>query len=199
MSGLASLMALLRGLHLAAMLSLLGATAFLIWLLPTVEASPAPLRRQLHRLCRLSGGIAILAGVAWFVVQTAAIADADSGSALLNALPLVAAHTHYGRIMLVRLLLLVLVTACLAQRETRRGLSLILGLCAVALSLQGLIGHAGATAGVSGDELVISEALHLLAAGFWLGALLPLWLSVQALPSAQAAVLCERFTPMGLA
>jgi putative copper export protein len=199
MSDLASLMALLRGLHLAAMLSLLGAAAFIVWLLPTMEASPPALRRRLHRLCRLSGSVALLAGTAWFMLQTAAIADADTWSALLDALPVVAVHTHYGRIMLVRLLLLVLVAACLARRETSRGLYRILALSAVALGLQGLVGHAGATAGVSGHELVFSEALHLLAAGLWLGALLPLWLSVRVLPLAQAAALCERFTPMGLA
>src|SRR3954447_5212729 len=185
MSDLASLMALLRGLHLAAMLSLLGAAGFIVWLLPTVEASPPELCRRLYRLCRLSGGIALLAGTAWFVLQAAAIADADTWSALLDALPVVAVHTHYGTTMLVRLLLLVLVAARLARRGTSSGLYLILALSAIALGLQGLIGHAGAMAGMSSHGLVFSEALHLLAAGLWLGALLPLWLSVRVLPLAQ--------------
>jgi putative copper export protein len=198
MSDLVTLMALLRGLHLATMVSLLGTTAFTVWMLPAVAEPPAALRRRLYRLCQVSGSVAILAGAAWFVLQTAAIADADSWPALLDALPLVAMHTRYGTIMLARLLL-VLVATFLGRLETKRGTYLILVLSAVALGLEGLIGHAGATAGATGHELVISEALHLLAAGLWLGALLPLWLSVQALPPAQAAVLCERFTPVGLA
>src|SRR5690349_9188609 len=128
MSGFTGPMALARGLHLAAMLSLLGAAAFIVWLLPTVAASPAALRRRLYSLCRLSGGVAILAGAAWFVQQTAAIADADTWSDVLDALPVVATHTHYGTIMLVRLLLLALAAACLARHQTRGGLYLILAL-----------------------------------------------------------------------
>jgi putative copper export protein len=198
MSDLVTLMALLRGLHLATMVSLLGTAAFTVWMLSAVAEPPAALRRRLYRLCQVSGTVAILAGAAWFVLQTAAMADVGSWPALLDALPVVALHTRYGTIMLARLLL-VLVAAVLGRLETKRGTYLILVLSAVALGLQGLIGHAGATAGATGHELVISEALHLLAAGLWLGALLPLWLSVQALSSTQAAILCERFTPMGLA
>src|SRR3954469_9307003 len=197
MSDLVTLMALLRGLHLATMVSLLGTTAFTVWMLPAVAEPPAALRRRLYRLCQVSGSVAILAGAAWFVLQTAAMADVGSWPALLDAFPLVALHTRYGTIMLARLLL-VLVATVLGCLETKRGTYLTLVLSAVALGLEGLIGHAGATAGATGHELVISEALHLLAAGLWLGALLPLWLSVQALPPAQAAVLCERFTPVGL-
>src|SRR4051795_7467180 len=108
MSDLASLMALLRGLHLAAMLSLLGAAGFIVWLLPTVEASPPELCRRLYRLCRLSGGITLLAGPAWVVLQAAPPARAEISAPLFDALPVVAVHTHYGTTMLVRLLLLVL-------------------------------------------------------------------------------------------
>src|SRR3954466_12394413 len=195
MSDLVTLMALLRGLHLATMVSLLGTAAFTVWMLPAVAEPPAALRRRLYRLCQVSGTVAILAGAAWFVLQTGARADVGSWPALLDALPVVALHTRYGTIMLARLLL-VLVAAVLGRLETKRSSYLILVLSAVALGLQGLIGHAGATAGATGHELVISE---VLAAGLWLGALLPLWLSVQALSSTQAAILCERFTPMGLA
>jgi len=198
MFDLVNLMALLRGLHLAAVISLLGMAAFIVWMLPAAAGPPAVLRRRLYRLCRVSGGVAILAGAAWFVLQTAAMAAAESSTVLLDALPVVALHTRYGTIMLVRLLL-VLVATSLGYRETRPGAYLTLILSAAALGLEGLIGHAGATAGATGDQLVISEACHLLAAGLWLGGLLPLLLCVQALPPAQAAVLCERFTPLGIA
>jgi putative copper export protein len=79
------------------------------------------------------------------------------------------------------------------------GRYLTLVLVVIALALQCMIGHAGATAGAIGDGLVLSESLHLLAAGIWLGALLPLWLSLRALAPAQAVLVCERFTPIGLA
>ena len=46
-------------------------------------------------------------------------------------------------------------------------------LAGAALAMQGGIGHAGATGGVTGASLLASEALHLLTAGAWLGGLLP--------------------------
>ncbi|PPQ26302.1 CopD family protein [Rhodopila globiformis] len=198
MSGLATTMALLRGLHLAAMLSLLGTAGFVAWILPAATAVPPSLRRGLNRLCRASGVIAVVAGIGWFILQTMAMAGAETIPDVLHALPLVALRTHYGTVMLARLGLLLAATV-LFRPDTLRGTFLILVLTAAALGLQGLIGHAGATEGTLGDSLVASEGFHLLAAGLWLGALLPLWLSVRALQPARAAAVCERFTPLGLA
>src|SRR5689334_1211070 len=198
MPGLATTMALLRGLHLAATLSLLGAAGFVAWILPAATRPPLSLRRRLNRLCRASGAIAVLAGIGWFILQTAAMAGAGTVPDVLHALPLVALQTHYGTVMLGRLGLLLIVTVFF-RPDTTRGTYILLLLTAAALSLQGLIGHAGATAGTLGNSLVASEACHLLAAGLWLGALLPLWLSVQVLPPEHGAAVCERFTPLGLA
>ncbi len=41
--------------------------------------------------------------------------------------------------------------------------------------------------------------MHLLAAGAWLGGLLPLFIAVGMLPREDAAVACRSFTPIGLA
>jgi putative copper export protein len=196
MSGFATVMALLRGLHLAATLSLLGTAGFVAWILPAASSTLPSLRRRLNRLCRASGVIAMLAGIGWLVLETAAMASAATPSEVVQALPLVALQTHYGKVMLARLALL-LIAIVFFRPDTMRGTSIILVLTA-ALSLQGLIGHAGAIEGRLGNGLVGSEALHLLAAGLWLGALLPLWLSVQTLPPAHGAAVCERFTPLGL-
>jgi putative copper export protein/mono/diheme cytochrome c family protein len=198
MPGLATFMALLRSLHLSATLSLLGTAGFVAWILPAATATQPSLRRRLNRLCRASGVIALLAGTGWLTLQAMAMADAEAVPEALHALPLVALQTHYGMVMLARLALLLVATVFFRPDTTRRA-SIILVLTAAALSLQGLIGHAGATAGMLGDSLVASEAFHLLAAGLWLGALLPLWLSVHALPPAPAAAVCERFTPLGIA
>jgi putative copper export protein/mono/diheme cytochrome c family protein len=87
----------------------------------------------------------------------------------------------------------------LHRTGTRVPVYAAVALTSTALGLQGCIGHAGATAGLTGDGLVLSEALHLLAAGLWFGALLPLCCSVWALSPAPAALVCERFSPIGLA
>jgi putative copper export protein/mono/diheme cytochrome c family protein len=193
------ILALTRGLHLAAMLSLLGSAGFITWTLPAAAEAPERLRRRLNGLLWLSGLVAILAGAAWFTLQSAAIAGADDLSDLGDALPVVAMHTRYGNILLARLGLLAVATGVAVLMPRRRiPLYLILLLTAVAASLQGPIGHAGATEGAIGDGLLVSEALHLIAAGIWLGALLPLGITVLTLPTAQAASVCERFTPIGL-
>jgi putative copper export protein/mono/diheme cytochrome c family protein len=206
MSNLTTLMALLRGLHVAAMLSLLGSAGFIAWMLPAAGAvTPASLRRSLVQLSRGSGLLAVLTGAAWLVLQAAIFVDADNLADGLAALPVVAAHTRFGNILLARLGLLVIATLLLPATATAepRGtggvrVHIVLLLTVIALGLQGFIGHAGATGGAIGDSLVLSEALHLLAAGLWLGGLIPLWLSLRALPPAQAAIVCERFSPVGL-
>jgi putative copper export protein/mono/diheme cytochrome c family protein len=217
MAGLAMIMAMMRGLHLAATLSLLGTVGFIAWVLPAASTVPDPLGRRLTRLWWISGLVALLAGAGWFALQSAAIAGADNLSDLLAALPIVAADTRYGNILSTRFGLLLVATVLAWGGRlafTSRGspnhdaggrmrghvaLYLAVVLAAAAVSIQGLIGHAGAAGGAIGDGLVLSESLHLTAAGLWLGALLPLLLSLRALVPAEAALICERFTPIGLA
>jgi mono/diheme cytochrome c family protein len=69
----------------------------------------------------------------------------------------------------------------------------------MALALQPALGHAAAVGGATGAILAGSEALHLLAAGAWLGGLPPLLVCVARLPAPQAALACQRFTRLGLA
>ena len=203
MSELVTPVALLRGLHLAATLSLLGTVGFMTWILPSRFVVPGTLHGLLSRLRWASGLAALLAGAAWFVLQASLIADADTVSEALAAMPVVAADTRFGNILLARLGLLLIATmlgppsrVCRTGMTWRNGATL--SVLAVALSLQGMIGHVGATAGLIGRGLVISEALHLLAAGFWFGALPPLFICLWLLPQAQAAAVCERFSPLGL-
>ena len=68
----------------------------------------------------------------------------------------------------------------------------------IALALQPMLGHAGALGGRLGTTLIISEILHLLAAGAWLGSLLPLFITIGTLPHNAAATACRSFTPVGL-
>ena len=71
-------------------------------------------------------------------------------------------------------------------------------LAGVALGIQPLLGHAGAVGGNVGMMLIASEIMHLLAAGAWLGGLLPLFMTISILPHNAAATACRSFTPMGL-
>src|ERR1700677_1219330 len=95
MSGTAT-MALMRGLHLAATLSLLGTAGFLAWVLPAAGAPLDLLRRRLIRVWWISGVVAVLAGAAWFTLQAATIAGAEDAADVWAALPVVAEHTRFG-------------------------------------------------------------------------------------------------------
>lgn len=188
--------ALMRGLHLAAALSLLGVAGFSAWILPAARTVPGRLHTALSRLQWIGGALALLAGSAWFVLQAAVIADADTWSNIWRALPVVAAHTRFGTMLMLRLVLIAIATLA---GLTRFGRYPVVILAAAALATHGAIGHAGATRGSTGGALLLSEALHLIAAGLWLGALLPLWLSLRDLRLADAAAVCMRFSPLGLA
>ena len=148
-------------------------------------------------VARISAVCALLAGLAWLVVELSVIAGADSVAATLRAAPVVAFQTHYGRWFVVRCALLAVVV--LLPFGQRAVLVIALALAGVALAMQPLLGHAGAIGGVAGAELIASETLHLLAAGAWLGGLLPLFIAVRMLPHEGAANACRSFTPIGLA
>jgi mono/diheme cytochrome c family protein len=97
----------------------------------------------------------------------------------------------------------------------RRGAAVVaVVVAAIALSVQPMLGHAGAIGGSVGATLIGSEVMHLLAAGAWLGGLLPLFITIGTLPQATAGALsqatvgalphdaaataCRSFTPVGL-
>jgi putative copper export protein/mono/diheme cytochrome c family protein len=200
MSGEAIILASLRGGHLLALASLFGTLVSLALVAPAglreagVDAAPARLR--LVRLARWSDALGLLIGVGWTLVQTAEIAGTTGVGDTLAALVTVARGTQFGHVVLLRFALLLLAYPLLGGRGWRLGAALVLS--GAALAMQGGVGHAGATGGTVGAVLLASEGLHLLAAGAWLGGLLPLFLLVGALPPRAASAVCHSFTPVGL-
>ncbi len=193
-------MALLRGVHVAALVSLFGTLVFLVVVAPSALADAATaaahVRRVLLRLARISAACALIVGLVWLTFESGVIAGSDSMAMTLQALPVVALHTQFGQWLMLRFGLLAAVLALLWL--PRRGLVAATALAGLTLSVQPLLGHAGAIGGGVGTELIASEALHLLAAGAWLGALLPLFIAIGILPHEPAATACRNFTPIGL-
>jgi putative copper resistance protein D len=200
MSTLEFVVALLRGTHVAALVSLFGTLVFLTLVAPaavTEAAQDAPrLRRWLLRLARISAAVALTIGIAWIVVESAVIAGAGNVVMTLHALPVVALRTQYGQWLLVRAVLLLVVLPLL--RPWRAGNAVATVVAAIGLAVQPMVGHAGALGGSIGTTLIISEVLHLLAAGAWLGSLLPLFITIGTLSHNAAATACRSFTPVGL-
>jgi putative copper export protein len=125
----------------------------------------------LLRLARFSAVFALIIGIAWLATETTVIAGADGVKMTLHAVPVVALRTQFGEWLLLRLALILV--ALLIFRSGY--VSAVIGtlLAAAALAVQPMLGHAGAIDGSVGATLIISEIIHLLAAGAWLGGLLP--------------------------
>ena len=193
-------MALLRGAHVAALVSLFGTLVLLTLVLPAAMAEgtiDAPrLRQRLLRVARFSTASALIIGIAWLVVETVVIAGTDSVALTLHALPVIALQTQFGRWLLLRCIVLLVVLPLL--RPWRKGIIIAVVMAAIALAVQPMLGHVGAVGGGVGKTLILSEVMHLLAAGMWLGGLLPLFITIGTLPHDAAATACRGFTPIGL-
>ncbi|HEY3847717.1 MAG TPA: CopD family protein, partial [Acetobacteraceae bacterium] len=159
-------------------------------------AAAAPARKRLVGLAKWSDALALFIGVGWMVLQSATIAGTTSLGGMLPALATVARGTQFGHLVLLRFVLLLAAFPLLGGRGWRPIAALVLA--GAALAMQGGVGHAGATGGTVGTVLLISEGLHLLAAGAWLGGLLPLFVLIGSLPPRPASTVCHSFTPVGL-
>jgi len=188
MFGIDPTLALPRGLHLAALVSTFGTLAFAVLVAPTT------MRPRLMRFARLGAWAALATGAIWFAVQAATIAGTWD---LTTAIPDTALYTRFGHALCLRVALLL---AVLPLTTLPRHAPLVaLFPAGIALGMQGLVGHAGAAEGNAAYGLILGEALHLIAAGAWLGALPPLLMALRNLPPHEARLACERFTPVGLA
>jgi len=200
MSTLEIVVALLRGAHMAALVSLFGTLVFLTLVAPAAMAEAAKdalrLRRRLLRVARISAATALIVGIAWIAVESAVIAGAGSVTMTFHALPVVALRTQFGQWLLVRAVLLLAAMPLLGPWRSGNVVAAVLA--AMALAFQPMLGHAGALGGSLGTTLIISEILHLLAAGAWLGGLLPLFITIGTLPHNAVATACRSFTPVGL-
>jgi putative copper export protein/mono/diheme cytochrome c family protein len=191
---------LLRWCHLLALASLFGTLVSLALVVPAglsdAGATAASARDRLVSLAKRSDGAALLIGVVWTVLQAASMASATSFGGTLSALVTVLSTTRFGHLVLLRFGLLLAAFPLLGKRDWR--LAAALTLAGMALAMQGGMGHAGAAGGMAGASLLLLEALHLLAAGAWLGGLLPLFLLVGSLPPRPASLACQSFSTVGL-
>jgi putative copper resistance protein D len=187
-------MALLRGASLAAVMCFFGVLFFAVRLDLPPSDQATTLRRALRKLARISACLAVILGVAWFILEARMIAGATSIGETFAALWPVTLYTQFGPWLLFRIGL-VIVALLFAGSYFLIGLVL----AAIALGLQPMLAHAGAIGGGIGLLLTVSEALHMLAAGAWLGGLLPLALVVAILPAPLAVGVSCRYSALAFA
>ena len=163
----------IRGVHLGATLLACGTTAFLVLVAEPagtkLRADFAVLRYELTILIWAALAVAILSGAAWLALLASDILGTSLADVCLHggAWP-VLVDTRFGLVWCVRLAFALLLGVLIHWPATRGWQVAVAG---ALTTLPALIGHAGATPGLSGDVHLVSDMMHLLAAGAWLGGL----------------------------
>ncbi len=191
--------AVCRGIQFAAVLSMFGTLVVAMFVAPAAlrDASPEATRQLNRRLTTLLRGGALVAlpvGVIWLLVQAAEMADADSILATIEAVPIALFDSRFGQALGIRFLLLLAAIGFAGSLTSRIRVGLALLTAAAAVVAQSWMGHPAAAS----DNLLLGASIaHVLAAGAWLGALVPLFLVVRATPGAGAARAAGRFSWIG--
>jgi putative copper resistance protein D len=186
-----------RGLFLASILSGFGAALFAVALMqPVVKALDAKARGliegRVRSVTQLSLAAALPFGLAWLTLEAKAMSGASTFAGTLAAMPEVLLHTSFGHVLVLQGLA---IAAALASAALMRWPSLLAaGLAGLAVLLE-----AGHSHGFAMDDngLLVSGALHLLASGAWLGALLPLLIVVRDAPLVAAESAATSFATLG--
>ena len=134
--------------------------------------------------------------LAWLVALTADLASPQSIVDWAGDLWAVLSNTDFGHVLLLQAALLAGAVAILGRRTSILRWW-VCGILATAAAVAET-GHGHAPAMAQGlTVLEVSEALHLWAAGAWLGGLVPLLLVVLVATPASAAVAARWFSPLG--
>ena len=174
----------IRAVHFAATIMVAGAIFLQTWVAePALEAADVAaatadrFRAQLKWLAWPALAIALLSGAAWLIRVAANISGESAGEALTGGTAwTMLTETQFGLLSIARLTVALMLAACLAvAKPTARSVRWLppaLAACLVG-ALAGT-GHSGAAPGWAGELQLASDVAHLIAAGAWVGGLVPL-------------------------
>jgi putative copper resistance protein D len=175
-----------RAFHLASTLLLAGTITFRCFVAaPAFRAKAGGaledgLRVRLARIVWAALAVAMLSGAAWLVFLAADIGGSSVADAVSQGLAwIVLTQTAFGDAWVMRLEIASLLAVLLLLPKPNPGFAsatdIICAMLAAGLAATlAWAGHAAATEGLDGTIHLASDALHLVAAGAWLGALWPL-------------------------
>jgi putative copper resistance protein D len=147
---------------------------------PALRSAPAAraiVMAQILRVAWVSLAVTVASGVIWVLLQAEAMSELPLREAMSgDILSTVLTETQFGMVSEFRLVLAIVLAACLFLNRLRltHSLALISGLGLVA----GIAwtGHAGSGADDWSNLHLTADVLHLVAAAAWLGGLVPLTL-----------------------
>jgi putative copper resistance protein D len=149
------------------------------------------------RFLQLAGALALLSGVLWPCLQAGVLGDAPAAAWDPAQVAVILTQTSFGRIWLMREALIAL--AALATLLPLLGIGRgVYFLVAAALASLALLGHAAGATGADGLAQRLTYAVHLLAAGAWVGALPALFVLAGRLDARDLVRVLRRFSRYGL-
>jgi copper resistance protein D len=172
-----------RAVHLASTAITAGVLMF-----PAVVAAPVfrktpesgiagAVARQNLRIAWIGLALIVLSGIAWLLLQTSAMSGRPLGEALADGVAwIVLTQTQFGMVSIARGAILTLLAVSLLLPRTRSQPLVAPIVAAALLAAIAWTGHAAGTVGLIGPIHLAADALHLVAAGAWIGGLLPLLL-----------------------
>ncbi len=186
-----------RFVHYLASLLLFGLTLFQAVLAPVPLANSV--NGQFRRYAFALSTTAAVSSVVWLALTSVSMADGWS----TGLAPDIVFQTAFGQVWQWHMALSVVSVALIAWPSTRQPnrwwivAAAISGLQIITL---GLVGHAVMQSGLSGILSRASQAAHLLAAGYWIGTLVPVAMcarSIDDLLSRDRGVALRRFSAIG--
>ena len=164
----------------------------------------AALHRRLPAVARWSIAIGIVSAFAWLAAAAATMGGVALAQAIEpETLGTVFVGTLFGKVWIARLSLAVVLLIALWPRNTGRGgwrLAFSTIVAGVYLAALAWTGHAAAAQGPWRDAQLVSDVVHLISAGAWLGALPPLvYLLGTMRPIEHATWATRRFSTVAIA
>ena len=163
--------AAVRAIHFASLMAIFGAGTYLVLLRRHLRIEmPA---RAAQILFAWAATLALVSAVAWLFLVAGQMSGDWRAALDPVAIRLVASGTAFGRIAVWRIAGLSVLWLLLLFRGPSPSLIVAI-VAALLLGALGLTSHAAASSGDFGLVRAANDAVHLLAAGFWLGGLLVL-------------------------
>ena len=179
---------IVRDFHLASTVIVAGMIFFDLFIasplwrtMPSFRATQARFQSSAGKVLWISLAVSMASALAWLCLLAMRIGRKDLSDVIGDGTVwLVLSQTQFGFAWQLRLLLGGLLAACLLPRSASGGrlsnsLAVLTGLLVSAyLGSLAFAGHGAEGVGVEQNIHLVADFLHLVAAGLWLGALIPL-------------------------
>jgi copper resistance protein D len=169
-------LALCRFAHFLAAMLAFGMSAYLWAYAPErLRVALSPVARRVALIASL---VAFITAIAWLELESAAMADDWSAAINPETIAAVLTDTAFGHMWAAHLVLAAALVAVVAF--SRAGWAATSIVSAALLASLGLVGHAAMQMGAEGVLHRANHAIHLIAAGAWIGGLVPFAMCLRA-------------------